>query len=99
MRASPLAPAAHVFVCGNRREPDAPLGPGCAERGDAVYDAFKHAVARRGLVARVWVTKTHCLGLCPPRGCTVALYPRRAFFIDVAPTDVDALLDQAVSAP
>ena len=66
-----LAPRLHLFVCANRRV-DSPLGPGCGERGDAVYDALKAANRE---VARIWITKTHCLGICPQKGCTVARYP------------------------
>ena len=64
----------HLFVCANRRE-GSPLGPGCGERGDAIYDALKAEVAIRRKVAEIWVTKTHCLGICPKRGATVARYP------------------------
>ena len=45
-----VLPQAHLFVCANRREADSPLGPGCADQGDAVYEALTAAVARRGLV-------------------------------------------------
>jgi (2Fe-2S) ferredoxin len=40
-----------------------------------VYAALKSWVAERGLYAAVWVTETRCLGICPPEGCTIALYP------------------------
>lgn len=63
----------HLFVCVNRRE-GSPLGPGCGERGDALYDALKNEVAAQRKVTEVWVTKTHCLGICPKRGATVARY-------------------------
>ena len=74
MRAAP-SPRLHLFVCANRRE-GSPLGPGCGERGDALYDALKAEVARAPAWSReIWVTKTHCLGICPKRGATVARYP------------------------
>jgi (2Fe-2S) ferredoxin len=97
LQPSRIAPPSHVLVCGNRRAADDPLGSGCAERGDAVYDALKAAGGRRGLVARVWVTKTYCLGLCPRSGCTVGVYPARAFFTEVTPADVDAILARAAT--
>jgi hypothetical protein len=65
-----------MFVCVNERAPNDPLGPGCGARGAEVYARLKDEVARRGEVASVWVTRTHCLGVCPPDGCTVAVYPR-----------------------
>jgi hypothetical protein len=72
MRAVPR-PRLHLLVCTNRRE-GSPLGPGCAERGDALYDALKREVAASRKVTEIWVTKTHCLGICPKHGATVARY-------------------------
>ena len=81
------APKLHVFVCANRRDASSPLGTGCAERGDAVYDALKQWVADRGAYADVWVTKTHCLGICPKTGCTIALYPEGKIMSGVSAED------------
>ncbi|MFO0677274.1 MAG: (2Fe-2S) ferredoxin domain-containing protein [Polyangiaceae bacterium] len=77
----------HLFVCANRRDADSPLGAGCADAGEAVYAALKSEVATRGDVRRVWVTKTHCLGMCPKQGATVAAYPNRSLWIDVVEGD------------
>ncbi len=89
------SPRLHLFVCANRRE-SSPLGPGCGERGDALYDALKSAVAARRSFAEIWVTKTHCLGICPKRGATVARYPgTEPILADVEVADVDALLASA----
>lgn len=93
------SPRLHLFVCANRRD-GSPLGPGCAERGDAVYDALKREVAARGLIAEVWITKTHCLGICPKRGATAARYPdARPIRTEVEPSDVAALLADETAAP
>ncbi len=93
MRVAP-SPRLHLFVCANRRD-GSPLGPGCAERGDALYDALKEAVASRRSVATIWVTKTHCLGICPKHGATVARYPsREPILSDVEIGDVEALLTE-----
>jgi (2Fe-2S) ferredoxin len=94
MRVAPR-PRLHLFVCGNRRE-GSPLGPGCGERGDALYDALKSEVARTRRVTEVWVTKTHCLGICPKEGATVARYPSAEPIVsDVELADVPALLATA----
>ncbi len=91
MRVAP-SPRLHLFVCANRRE-GSPLGPGCAERGDALYDAIKEAIAARRSIATIWVTKTHCLGICPKHGVTVARYPSpEPILSDVEVGDVEALL-------
>lgn len=96
MRPAP-APRVHLFVCANRRE-RSPLGPGCGERGEALYARLKEEVARRGCIADVWVTKTHCLGICPKEGATVARWPAAlpgAILEGVEPEDAAALLDGA----
>src|ERR1700722_2117435 len=91
MRPAPLAPAVHFFVCANRRLPDSPLGVGCGDAGEAVYAALKEEVARRGAYRTAWVTQTLCLGVCPKRGCTVAMYPRQKILSEVEPSDAAAL--------
>lgn len=91
MRAT-VGPRLHLFVCANRRE-GSPLGPGCGEHGDAVYDALKAEVAARGAVRHIWVTKTHCLGICPKHGATVARHPGDApILTEVVPADAGLLL-------
>jgi hypothetical protein len=99
MRPAPSGPPRlHLFVCANRRQ-GSPLGPGCGDRGDAVYDALKAEVAARGEHVTTWVTKTHCLGICPKRGATVARYPGQPgsepIVTDVEVSDVSALLGGA----
>lgn len=89
----------HLLVCTNRREAS-PLGPGCGARGDAVYDAMKREVAARGCVADVWVTRTHCLGVCPASGATVARYPGpNPIRAEVEPSDAAALIDEPAFDP
>ena len=98
MRAAP-SPRVHLFVCANRRE-GSPLGPGCAERGDELYDALKAEVGARRQVAEIWVTKTQCLGICPKRGATVARYPSaQPILSDVEIGDVQALLAATPPSP
>jgi hypothetical protein len=100
VRASKAVPSLHIFVCANRRE-GSPLGPGCSDRGDALYEVLKREVATRGLVQSVWITKTHCLGICPRHGATVARYgpqagaARAAILTEVEPEDGARLLDDA----
>jgi (2Fe-2S) ferredoxin len=91
-----LLPQVHLFVCANRREAGSPLGTGCADAGDGVYDALKAEVAHRGLVRAAWVTKTHCLGICPKEGATVAAYPKQAMWAGAFAEDAGMLIDQAL---
>ncbi len=95
MKPSPLVPALHVFVCANRREAGSPLGAGCGDAGEAVFDAMKNEVARRSAYRAVWVTQTKCLGICPKHGATVALYPQQSVVSEVAPGDAPTLFEQA----
>jgi predicted metal-binding protein len=75
MRPSPFPlPVVHFFVCENRRPEGSPLGSGCGDAGVAVYDALKAEVANASAYRAAWVTRTHCLGVCPKRGCAVAVY-------------------------
>lgn len=91
MRVAPR-PRLHLFVCANRRV-GSPLGDGCGDRGEVLYAKLKQEVADRGRVADVWVTKTHCLGICPKHGATVARYPDGAILAEVVPEDVASLLE------
>lgn len=90
MKLSPYKPRVHLFVCVNRRDQSDPLGGGCGDRGEEVFAALK---ARP--VPGVWVARSRCLGLCPKRGCTVAITPAMQYLVDVEPTDVDAILSAA----
>lgn len=92
MQLAPIAPGLHLLVCTNHREPSSPLGTGCAERGERVYDALKGEVGRRGLAASAWITRTACLGVCPKVGCTVVRHPGGAVFTQVDLGDVGVLL-------
>jgi hypothetical protein len=91
-----LVPQTHLFVCANQREPDSPLGPGCSRHGEALYAALKNLVAHRGLVRSVWVTKTHCLGICPKHGATAVSYPAGRMWGATLAEDAAALLDDAL---
>ena len=97
MHPAPFAPRVHLFVCANRRGEPSSLGPGCSDAGEAVYARLKDEVSRRGHVASVWVTRTHCLGVCPPKGATVAVYPRGALLTEVLAEDAGVLYARAVA--
>ncbi len=91
------APRVHLFVCTNQRQ-DSPLGPGCGARGEALYASLKDEVSRRRLVVDVWVTKTHCLGICPAAGATMACYPARAIVTEVDVADAPHVLETALDS-
>jgi (2Fe-2S) ferredoxin len=93
MREQKQLPALHVFVCANRRDPSSPLGAGCGRYGERVYDALKDRVAARGAHGSTWITKTHCLGICPRTGCTIALYPDQAILSEVTADEAVQVLE------
>lgn len=96
MRTAQQSPRLHLFVCANRRAADDPLGAGCSAYGDAVYGTLKDEVARRGILREVWITRTSCLGLCPKRGATLAVYPAGKLLLDVEASDAVGLLESAL---
>jgi hypothetical protein len=93
-----IKPSLHLFVCTNAtRGEGSPLGPGCSEHGEAVYDALKREVASRGKTRETWITRTFCLGICPKNGATVGRYPPREghspIETEIVPEDVASLLE------
>lgn len=93
MRESPYVPRrAQVFVCVNRRSSNDPLGGGCSDRGEAVYEALRAELSARGERAAVWLARTYCLGICPKMGACVAISPGKRLFTEVIPDDVPELL-------
>jgi predicted metal-binding protein len=96
MKPAAMKPRVQLFVCTNNRDANDPLKSGCGAHGPGVYQAMKREVARRGRVVDVWVTRTLCLGQCPPEGCSVSLEPSREQWVEVREGDVTTLLDRAL---
>ncbi|MEZ6195038.1 MAG: (2Fe-2S) ferredoxin domain-containing protein [Planctomycetota bacterium] len=87
----------HLFVCTNRREDGHPRGC-CAARGaEEVRDAFKAAVAKRGLRGRVRAQQSGCLDVCE-WGVTVVVYPEAVWYRGVTVADVDEIVDEHLVA-
>lgn len=64
----------HILVCVNRRQ-DSPL-PSCAGAdAEPVFETFQSWLSDRNLLARIWLTRTQCMGWCHVDGTTVAFYP------------------------
>lgn len=95
VKASSLAPRVHLFVCANRRDESSPLGTGCADAGDALFDALKREVAARRSYSRVWVTKTACMGICPKAGATCIRYPAQAIYTEAEASDAPRIYAEA----
>ncbi len=83
----------HVFVCENRRDPSDPRGCCAAKGGEAVRDAFKAELARRGLKGQVRANAAGCLDACAT-GPTVVVYPEGVWYGHVTPADVPEIVER-----
>jgi (2Fe-2S) ferredoxin len=83
----------HVFVCENRRPEGARQGS-CAARGsEAVRQAFKAELAKRGLNKEIRANSAGCLDLCE-QGPVVVVYPEGTWYVGVRPEDVTEIVEQ-----
>jgi len=83
----------HVFVCENRRDPSDPRGC-CADRGgEAVREALKAELARRGMKGEVRANGAGCLDACA-HGPTVVVYPEGVWYGHVRPEDVPEIVER-----
>jgi (2Fe-2S) ferredoxin len=85
-------PQHHILVCVNERPPDNPKGS-CKPRGSMeLFVRIKEAVSARGLKGKIAVNTTSCLKSCP-FGPTVVVWPAGAYYGNLSPDRIDALLD------
>ena len=83
----------HLFICTNQRVGDHPRGS-CAPDGDeSLQQAFKKALAERGLNRRIRANKSGCLDQCE-HGPTVVIYPDGVWYGGVSAADVDEIVDR-----
>lgn len=83
----------HLFVCENRRDPSDPRGCCAARGGEAVREAFKAELDRRGLKGRVRANAAGCLDACA-HGPTVVVYPEGVWYGGVTPADVPEIVER-----
>jgi (2Fe-2S) ferredoxin len=83
----------HVFVCENRRDPSDPRGC-CADRGgEAVREALKAELSRRGLKGQVRANGAGCLDACA-HGPAMVVYPEGVWYGGVRPEDVPEIVER-----
>jgi (2Fe-2S) ferredoxin len=81
----------HVFICENRRPDDDGRGS-CAARGsEAVRQAFKAELERRGLKGEIRANAAGCLDACA-HGPAVVIYPEGVWYGRVQPEDVPEIV-------
>lgn len=80
----------HVFVCTNQK---AAPKKSCGEaHGNELVDAFKAALAERGLLKEMRAQKTACLDACA-FGPTVVVYPEGTYYGNVQLADINEIVD------
>ena len=80
----------HVFICTNEK---AAPKKSCGEaNGTALVDAFKAALAERGLLKEMRAQRTGCLDACA-FGPTLVVYPEGTYYGNVQLSDVDEIVD------
>jgi len=78
------APQIDILIC---------RGTGCTAAGSGeVEEAFKDAVKRNGLEARVRVIKTGCRGFCE-KGPNVTIFPGDILYTEVSAEDVSEIVE------
>jgi len=83
----------HVFVCENRRDPSDPRGCCAARGGEAVREALKAELKRRGLKGTVRANAAGCLDACAT-GPSMVVYPEGVWYGRVTPEDVPEIVDR-----
>ncbi|HET9554236.1 MAG TPA: (2Fe-2S) ferredoxin domain-containing protein [Anaeromyxobacteraceae bacterium] len=83
----------HVFVCENRRPDTDPRGSCGAKGSEAVRQAFKEELARRGLKAEIRANAAGCLDACA-FGPSVVVYPEGVWYGHVRPEDVPEIVEE-----
>jgi (2Fe-2S) ferredoxin len=85
----------HIFVCTNQRPVGNPRGS-CDPSGNGeLHQAFKVAIARRGLKGKVRANKAGCLDQCE-HGPNVVVYPEAIWYGSVSVNDVDEIVDSHI---
>jgi (2Fe-2S) ferredoxin len=82
----------HVFVCENHRPDDDPRGCCAAKGSEAIRDAFKGEIHRRGLKKQVRANGAGCLDNCAD-GPTVVVYPEGVWYGHVRLEDVPEIVE------
>ena len=83
----------HLFICENRRPEGSSRGSCAACGGEAVKQAFKSELLRRGLNGEIRANSAGCLDLCE-QGPVVVVYPEGAWYVGVQPGDVAEIVEQ-----
>ncbi|RAL22288.1 hypothetical protein DL240_10575 [Lujinxingia litoralis] len=82
---------AHLLVCVNERHGSSL--PSCANKdAEAIYQRLRDWIEAHGMLSRIWLTRTGCLGWCHVQGTTVAIYPQNIWYRALTLEDCDRLI-------
>ena len=85
-----------VLVCTNASH-DGEDRPVCAAGGsEAVLNALKEEVKKRGLKGKVRALKSGCMDLCE-KGPNVMVFPEQILYCGVHPEEIPELVDKVLS--
>ncbi|MCK8492237.1 (2Fe-2S) ferredoxin domain-containing protein [Spirosoma sp. RP8] len=80
----------HVFICANQK---AAPKKSCGEtHGNELVDAFKAALAQRGLLKEMRAQRTGCLDACA-FGPALVVYPEGTYYGNVQLSDVEEIVE------
>ncbi|MEX2187949.1 MAG: (2Fe-2S) ferredoxin domain-containing protein [Pirellulales bacterium] len=85
----------HIFVCCNRRESGNSRGCCDPDGSQALRDAFKSELKRRGLGPLVRANQAGCLDQCE-LGPTVVIYPQQVWYGHVQIEDVPRIVEETI---
>ncbi len=85
----------HLFVCCNQRSPGHPRGCCDPEGSEALRNAFKAEIKKRGLGPLVRANTAGCLDQCE-HGPNVVIYPQGIFYGHVKIEDVPRIIEETV---
>jgi (2Fe-2S) ferredoxin len=81
------------WTCENRRDADDPRGCCAAKGSEAIRQALKEEIARRGLKREVRANAAGCLDACA-HGPTVVVYPDGIWYGGVRVEDVAEIVER-----
>jgi (2Fe-2S) ferredoxin len=85
----------HVFICGNVRDPGHKRGCCDPEGRQALKDAFKADLKKRGVTARTRANHAGCLDQCE-HGPVVVIYPMGVWYGGVTLADVPRIVERTI---
>ena len=85
----------HIFICGNQREPGHSRGCCNADGKDALREALKKELKKRGLKGEARANAAGCLDQCELGPCLV-IYPAGIWYGGVTVEDVPRIVEETL---